>query len=80
MSDNKRRWFQIHLSTLLIMVFCAAALLWLNMSLSLIGDITTREGHMGVPNHFCTVGYGFPFAGSASLKSSAPFHSILAVS
>src|SRR4051794_22733661 len=31
MSDKPRRWFQIHLSTAIVLMFVASGLLWLNL-------------------------------------------------
>ena len=31
MNEKKRRWFQIHLSTAIVMMFVAGGLLWINM-------------------------------------------------
>ena len=53
---KKRRWFQIHLSTAILLMLAASALMWLNLGLGPYGwpvhaysyDYTYRNGSMNV--------------------------------
>ena len=44
MSEKKRRWFQIHLSTAIVMMFVAGTMMWINFRLA--GSYVRTEGNI----------------------------------
>ena len=44
MSDNKRRWFQVHLSTAIVMMFVAGGMMWVNFGWARTAFDETQAG------------------------------------
>ena len=50
MTDKKRRWFQIHLSTAVVLMFVAGGLMWANVA----EKIECKTGHSWMPDEGIT--------------------------
>ena len=68
MSDKKRRWFQVHLSTAIVMMVVAGGFVFLNLQLSFwskyfaCGKLSSESGHdYGFPLPWYSSGVGYRY-------------------